>query len=203
MPAIRHLARSMLTAGVVSVWSIAAVADVQNSVQKLLERGALQEAVDRAGEEAGNAESTYLAAQALTKMDNNGGAEEQYSRLRDNRDESWKAIGESGAKLLGGDVNGAMEAANHAVDANGENPYAHYQVGLVAFKQNNFQRSLQGFTRAIELKPDLAYAHYYAAQAAQRLKQMSQMAEHFQHFLKLAPEAPEKQAVQAILRSLR
>ena len=203
MPRVHEFDRSLSLVGIVVLLAVALAADEQNSVQKLLERGSLQEAVERAQSEGGNPESTYLAAQALTKMDNNGGAEERYSRLREDGDESWKAIGESGAKLLASDLGGAMEAANHAVAANGDNPYAHYQVGLVAMKQNNFQRALEGFHRALELKSDLAYAHYYAGQAAQRLKQTPKMAEHFTLFVRLAPDAPEKQTVQAILRSLR
>jgi tetratricopeptide (TPR) repeat protein len=193
-----------LVLGVVAVWSAALTAhELQESVQKLLERGALQEAIDRAASESDNVESTYLAAQALLKMDSNAAAEERYSRLRETGDDAWKAIGESGAKLLAGDLNGAMEAADRAVQANGDNPYAHYQLGLVAAKQNNFKRATEAFSRAAELRSDFAYAHFYAGQAAQRLKLTAKMAEHFQNFVRLAPDAPERQAVQAILRSLR
>jgi tetratricopeptide (TPR) repeat protein len=175
----------------------------QDTVQKLFERGALQEAVERAASESGNPESTYLAAQAMSKMNNAGGAEERYAKLRDDGDEAWKAIGESGQKLLARDENGAMEAANRAVAANGDNPYAHYQLGVVAMRQNNNQRALEAFQRALELKGDLAYAHYYAGQAAQKLKQTPKMSEHFTLFLRQAPDAPERQTVQAILRTLR
>ena len=170
-------------------------------MQRLLERGALEEAVERAGG-GDNGESTYLAAQALIKMDNNGGAGERFNRLREAGDDAWKAIGESGAKMIGGDLDGAMDAANRAVSANDGNPYAHYQVGLVASKRNDFPHAMQAFTRAIELKPDLAYAHYYAGLAAQKQRQTPKMAEHFQNFVRLAPDAPERQTVQAILRSL-
>jgi tetratricopeptide (TPR) repeat protein len=203
MLSLRLFNRSILTLGVFALLCGVVTANAQNSVQKLLERGSLQEAVEQAQSEGGNPESTYLAAQALTKMDNNGGAEERYSRLREDGDESWKAIGESGAKLLAGDLDGALAAANQAVAANGGNPYAHYQAGLVAMRQNDFQRALEGFSRALELKSDLAYAHYYAGQAAQRVKQIPKMAEHFALFIRLAPDAPEKPTVQAILRSLR
>lgn len=203
-----HMRRSLLTPGavallaalVLSPWPAAAQG---SSVQSLIERGALQEAVDRAGTEPENQESTYLAAQALVKMDNNGGAEERFNRLRENGDDAWKAIGDSGAKLLAGDINGAMDAAKRATEANGDNPYAHYQLGLVAMKQNDFQRATEALTRATELKPDFAYAHLYAGQAAQRLKQTAKMADHYRYFLKFAPDAPERQAVQAILRTLR
>jgi len=204
MPCVRYLERLLSTIGVLILAATALIAGAaQTSVQKLLERGSLQEAVEQAQSEGGNPESTFLAAQALLKMDNNGGAEERYSRLREEGDEAWKAIGEAGAKLLAGDTDGAMEAANHATAANGDNAYAHYQVGLVAMRQNNFQRALEAFERALQLKSDLAYAHYYAGQAAQRVKQIPKMAEHFTLFVRLAPDAPEKQTVQAILRTLR
>ena len=54
---------------------------------------------------------------------------------------------------------------------------------------------MQGFTKAIELKPDFAYAHYYAALAYQRQRQLPKTAEHFDAFLRLAPDAPERSAV--------
>jgi tetratricopeptide (TPR) repeat protein len=204
MPRFCHINRSISTLAFAAVFSSVLVAGAQeHSVQQLLERGALEEAVKRAASEGGNPEVLYLAAQALIKMDNNAEAEERYNRLRQEGDDSWKAVGESGAKLLAGDLSGAMEAANQAISANEGNPYAHFQVGLVAVKQANYERALQGFTRAVELKHDLAYAHLYAGQAAQRLKQTPRMAQHFTAFLKLAPEAPERSAVQAILRSLR
>jgi tetratricopeptide (TPR) repeat protein len=200
---MRHLINTSSVVGLLAVFALSPVrAAEQNTVQKLVERGALQEAVDRAQSE-GTPESTYLAAQALIKMENAGGAEERYSKLRDDGDESWKAIGEAGAKLLGGDTDGAMDAANRAVSANNDNPYAHYQLGLAAMRQNNYQRALEAFSRALELKPDLAYAHYYAGQAAGKVKQTAKMSEHFTKFLRLAPEAPEKGMVQSILRSLR
>lgn len=197
----RPLQKPLVLALLGMVWSGPAAA--QETVQKLLERGALEEAVQRADGERDNPESTYLAAQAAIKMNDNGRAAEQFGRLREAGDDSWKAIGESGAKLTQGDLDGAMEAANRAVASNGDNAYAHYQVGVVANRQSNYQRALEGFGRATELKPDLAYAHYYAGAASQRVKQMSKMSEHFEAFLRLAPDAPERTAVAALLRTLR
>ena len=212
MPAFRHLRRStvlsavfaVLTAPLVAAGAHAGLAaDQEASVQKLIERGAIEEAVQKAASEPDRAESTFLAAQALMKIDNHGGASERFARLRDACDAAWKAIGESGAALIEGNAGAAMEAANRAVSANGDNPYAHYQIGVVASRQANFQRAAEAYERSADLKPDLAYAHYYAALAYQRVKQIPKMAEHFQAFLRLAPEAPERQAVQALLRSLR
>jgi tetratricopeptide (TPR) repeat protein len=192
-------------AGVLAVLlATAAPAQGQDaSVQALLERGALNEAIQKAQGEGGNPESTYLAAQAFAKLDNNDGARGQYARLRDGDAADWKAIGESGDALVGGDLDGARAAAGRAVAANGDNPYAHYQAGLVANRQGRFQDAAESFGRAAEIKPDLAYAHYYAGIASQRIKAMARMSEHLETFVRLAPEAPERGTVQAILRTLR
>jgi tetratricopeptide (TPR) repeat protein len=173
------------------------------SVQKLLERGALEEAVQRAESDGDNPESRYFAAQAAAKMNNNGKAAEQYARLQDTGDAAWKAIGESGARLMQGDLEGATEAADRAVAANGDNPYAHYQFAAVASRRNDWARAAEAFRRALKLKPDFAYAHYYAGLAHQRLKHTAEMSEHLETFIRLAPEAPERPAVAAILRTLR
>ena len=202
MLATRHVRTSTMAAAALSLFAGMSAAQ-ELSVQKLIERGAFDEAVQRAEADRGNPESTYLAAQAFTKLDNSGRANEEYARLREHGDDSWKAIGESGAALLAGDVGKAMEAANRAVAANGDNPYAHYQVGVVASRQTNFARAAEEFSRSAELKPDFAYAHYYAGLASQRLKQIPKMSEHLEAFMRLAPEAPERAAVAAILRTLR
>jgi tetratricopeptide (TPR) repeat protein len=217
MPAVRHVRRSIAVVAALS-WlaSVAVTAsgrdagfttgnlrDVeQESVQKLLERGALDQAVQRAAGEGVNPESIYLAAQALIKMDNNAGANEQLARLRDAGDD-WSAIGESGQALLAGDAGAAMSAATRAVAANGDNPYAHYQLGLVASRQGDFQRAAEAFGRSVELKPDFAYGHYYAGLANQRLKQTAKTSQHLETFMRLAPDAPERVAVAGILRTLK
>jgi tetratricopeptide (TPR) repeat protein len=204
VPAIRHFVRSLAIVYLALCAPAVLMAHTQQvSVQQLLERGALDEAVQRAERERDNPESTYLAAQALTKMDQGGRANEEYARLRDTGDESWKAIGESGALLLEGNVPAAMDAAARAVSANADNPYAHYQVGIVASRQNDFERAAEAFGRSVQLKPDFAYGHYYAGLASQRLKQTPQMSKHLEAFMRLAPEAPERVAVAAILRTLR
>jgi tetratricopeptide (TPR) repeat protein len=178
-------------------------AGAQQSVQALLERGALEEAVQRAEGERGNPESTYFAAMAFARLNANDRALQEYQRLRDTGDDSWKAIGESAALLIEGNAAEAMQAAERAVAANDGNAYAHYQVGTVAHRQNDYARSAQEFRRALDLKPDLAYAHYYAGLAQQRLKNIARMSEHFEAFMRMAPDAPERNAVAAILRTMR
>ena len=202
MRAIRLLRRPIPFV-IAATLSVTAAAAQEQSVQKLLERGMLEEAVQRADGERENPESTYLAAQAAAKLNDNGRAGAEYNRLRESGDDTWKAIGESGARLNEGDLNGALEAANRAVASGESNPYAHYQVGVVTSRQGNHQKALEAFSRAATIKPDLAYAHYYAGNSAQRVKQMGQMSEHFEMFIRLAPDAPERTAVAALLRTLR
>lgn len=202
MSLFRLLKRSLPAAAALALVASGASAQ-ETSVQKLLERGDLQQAVERASSERGNPESTYLAAQAATKLNDAGRANEEYNRLRESGDEAWKAIGESGLKLSEGDLDAAMEAANRAVSASGDNPYAHYQVGAVASRRNDFERAAEAFGRAAELKPDFAYAHYYGGLANQRLRHTAKASEHLETFLRLAPDAPERPAVAAMLRTLR
>lgn len=173
------------------------------SVQKLMERGALGEAVQRAERDRGNPESTYLAAQAQIKLNNDGGAGQQYARLREMGGDDWKAIGQSGEALLGGNVDEATAAANRAVEVNGDNPYAHYQAGLVASRRGDFDKAAAEFARSVELKPDFAYGHYYAGLAYQKIRQTPKMSQHLEAFMRLAPDAPERAAVSGILRTLR
>jgi tetratricopeptide (TPR) repeat protein len=199
---IRHLERSIAALGLAALFTAGANGQ-EMTVQALLERGAFQEAVQRAEREQANPEATFFAAQAFAKMNDPGRAADQYGRLRDTGDPSWRAIGESAILLNEGNADGAMQAAERAVAANGDNAYAHYQVGAAANRQNNFGRAAEAFSRAVELKPDFAYAHYYAGLAHQRLKNIARMSEHFEAFMRLAPDAPERSAVAAILRTLR
>ena len=205
MPSKRLLMGSLPFAiGLVVIGGAASDAHGQQaSVQSLLERGALNEAVQRADADRGNPESTYLAAQALVKMDNADRARGEFARLREGGGDDWKAIGESGDAMTAGDLDAARAAADRAVAANGDNPYAHYQKGIIATRQSRFRDAADAFGRSTEIKPDLAYAHYYAGIAHQRLKDLPKMAEHLEYFIKLAPEAPERATVTSILRTVR
>jgi tetratricopeptide (TPR) repeat protein len=194
----RHF-KGSLAMMAIAVLVTADVGAGQQSVQALLERGALDEAIQRAESERGNPESTYFAAMAFSRLNNNDRALEEYGRLRETGDDSWKAIGESATLLIQGNAAEAMQA----VAANDGNAYAHYQVGAVAHRQNDYARSAEEFRRAVDLKPDLAYAHYYAGLAQQRLKNIPRMSEHFEAFMRLAPDAPERNVVAAILRTMR
>ena len=170
-------------------------------VQRLFQSGSYEQAVEAARD--GDPASTFLAAQSLMKLDRTDRAAAELMRLRASDNPSWRSIGESGEALIAGDAGRAIELARRAIEADGGNPFAHYQLGLAAGKASDWGTSVTGFTKAIELKPDLAYAHYYAALAYQRQRQLPKTAEHFDAFLRLAPDAPERGAVQAILRTIK
>lgn len=170
-------------------------------VQHLFQSGAYEEAVQAA--QNGDPASIYVAAQAMVKAEQGDRAREQFSRLRTNDNPAWQLIAQSGEALLGGDSGRAVALARQAVDAAGDNPFAFYQLGLAAVKANDWGTATSSLARAAELKPDFAYAHYYAALSYQRARQLSKAAQHFDAFLRLAPDAPERQAVQAIMRTLK
>jgi tetratricopeptide (TPR) repeat protein len=172
------------------------------SAQKLFESGNYDAVIQRA-EQDRSPEATFFAAQAHMRKEQPDRAREEYGRLKALSDGAWKAIGEAGDALAGGDAGGALAHARRATQADGGNPYAQYLLGLAAARQNDFATASTAFARAVELKNDLAYAHYFAAQSFQRQRNLARAAEHYEAFLKLAPEAPERAAVTGIMKTLR
>jgi tetratricopeptide (TPR) repeat protein len=157
-------------------WAVVStVALAQESSQKLFESGNFAAVAERGN--SGSPEDRYLAALAHLKAGNADAATGEMNRLRDEGpDDAWKQLGASGVAMLQHNDGEAVEAG---------------------------RRATQAFERATELKPDLAYAHYYAGQAFHKQRNMSKAAEHYQQFLQLAPESPDRAAIQSILRTLR
>ena len=181
--------------------SAVAAAEQKPEVQRLFQSGAYEQAVDAARD--GDPASTYLAAQALIRLERNERAVAELTRLRGGDASGWRLIAESSEALINNDAARALEIARRAAESDNGNPFAHYQLGLAASKASDWGTAVAGFSRAVELKPDLAYAHYYAALAHQRQRQLPKAAEHFEAFLRLAPDAPERSAVLAIMRTLK
>jgi len=179
----------------------ALAAEQKPEVQRLFQSGSYEQAVEAARD--GDPASTFIAAQSLMKLDRNDRAVAELTRLRTSDNPAWRLIGESGEAMIGNDAGRAIDLARRAVEADGGNPFAHYQLGLAAAKANDWGAAVAGFTRAIEIKPDFAYAHYYAALGYQRQRQLPKSADHFDAFLRLAPDAPERGAVIAILRTIK
>jgi tetratricopeptide (TPR) repeat protein len=179
----------------------ALAAEQKPEVQRLFQSGSYEQAVEAARD--GDPASTYLAAQSLLKLNRNDQAGAEMTRLRASDQSGWRLVGESGEAMIANDAGRATELARRAVEADGGNPFAHYQLGLSSSKAGDWGAAVAAFTKALELKPDFAYAHYYAALAYQRQRQLPKAAEHFDAFLRLAPDAPERGAVVAILRTIK
>jgi tetratricopeptide (TPR) repeat protein len=191
----------VLTAALAFYGSSVAAAEQKPEVQRLYQSGSYEQAVEAARD--GDPASTYLAAQALIKMERSDRAVAELTRLRASDQPAWRLVAESGEALIANDAGRAVELGRRAVEADGDNAFAHYQLGLAAAKANDWGTAVASFTRAVEVKPDFAYAHYYAALSYQRQRQLSKTAEHFDAFLRLAPDAPERSAVLAILRTIK
>lgn len=168
-------------------------------VQRLFQSGSYEQAVEAARD--GDPATTYLAGQSMLKLDR--GAGEAFNKLAASDQPAWKFVGQSANALMANDTGGAVNLARQAIEADGGNAFAHYQLGLAASKMNDWGTAIAGFTKAVELKPDFAYAHYYAGLAYQRQRQLPKTAEHFDAFLRLAPDAPERSAVAAVLRTIK
>jgi len=170
-------------------------------VQRLFQSGSYEQAVEAA--QNGDPASTYLAAQSLLKLERSDRAAAELARLRGSDQPGWRLVGESADALMQNNSGRAVELARGAVEADGGNPFAQYQLGLSASKAGDWGTAVAAFTMAVELKPDFAYAHYYSALAYQRQRNLPKTAEHFDAFLRLAPDAPERGAVMAILRTIK
>jgi len=180
---------------------IVSAAEQKPEVQRLFQSGDYERAVEAARES--DPASSYLAAQALLKLDRTEQAGSEFTRLRASDQPAWRMIAESGEALAANDAGRAIELARRATETDDGNPFAFYQLGLSASKAGDWGTASSALSKTVELKPDFAYAHYYAALASQRQRQLPRAAQHFEAFLRLAPEAPERQAVQAIMRSLK
>lgn len=172
-------------------------------LQKLFESGQYQEVVESTAPEAPPA-ATYLAGQSHQKLGAMEQAAEAYGRLAALPEgDPWRPIGQSAQQLLQNDVDGALASAQQGAAAAGDLPEAHFQLGLVFAKRQDWRAASQAFDRAAELNPALAYAHYYGGLMHYRAKRPDHMAIHFEHFLKLAPNAPEGPEVLQILKTVR
>ncbi|MBI4885494.1 MAG: tetratricopeptide repeat protein [Acidobacteria bacterium] len=172
-------------------------------VRKIFEAGHYQQVVDIAAADAAPA-VVYTAAQSHQKLGASDQARVSYAQLTDRPEEDpWHFIGLSGQQLLDGDTGAALESARQAIGLAGTLPEAHYQLGLVLARREDWRGAADAFDRAAQLNPGLAYAHYYGGLMHYRAGRPDRMAIAFETFLKLAPEAPERPEVLQIMRTVR
>ena len=182
---------------------IAASAQDPSQTRKLFEAGQYQQVVESTPPEAPPA-ALYIAGQSQQKLGATEQAAELYGRLAALPEgDPWRFVGQSAQQLLQSDADAALASAQQAVGAAGDLPEAHYQLGLVHAKKQDWRAAADAFSRAAELDPSLAYAHYYGGLMHYRAKRPDQMAIHFEQFLKLAPDAPERPEVLQIMRTIR
>ena len=189
--------------------------------QQLFEAGQYDDALKSIGEKREKGEAglpdTFLAAQVALKKTENDRAKDEFSKLKDSDDPVWKAVGESGMAAIENDRDKAVELGKKAVEAakSGDQPdqddpakklrnfHAFYQLALAQARKEDWTAAAESFTRATELNPGFAYAHYYAGLSYSRIKRPDQVAKYFEAFLKLAPKAPERSAVLSLLKAIR
>src|SRR6476620_5970148 len=95
-------------------------------VQRLFQSGSYEQAVDAA--RGGDAASTFLAAQSLAQLD----------QLKNSDQPAWRLVGESSEAMLANDAGRAVQLARQAVEADGNNAFAQYQLGLAASKSSDW-----------------------------------------------------------------
>src|SRR5689334_19595978 len=115
----------VLLLGLVATGS--AVSAQRPDVQRLFHSGSFEQAVQAAGE--GDPASTYLAAQALLKMERSDRATAEMTRLRASDQQVWRLIGESGEAFIAQDAARAVDLARRATEADAGNAFAQYQLG--------------------------------------------------------------------------
>lgn len=183
-----------------------ALADQAVSPRSLLESGKYDQAVEAvAGADQSSPMDIYVGALAAQRLQQADKAREMFDRLRASQgeDSPWWLIAASGAAQLSGDTAGALEQARKATEVAGSEFAAQYQLGLVLYQMEHFGEAAAALTKATQLDPNFAYAHFYAGTAYQKDKRLDKTSEHFEAFLRLAPSSPEAPAVQSIMRTLR
>ena len=180
-----------------------ALAQDATEVRKMFEAGRYRQVVDSSSAAAEPA-ALYTAAQSFQKLGANGEAHSTYGQLASRpEDDPWHFIGLSGQQMLDNDNDGALASAERAVAMAGHVAEAHYQLGLVRAKRQEWGPAADAFDRAIQVEPTLAYAYYYGGLMHHRAGRTGQMSVNFERFLTLAPEAPERPEVMQIMRTVR
>jgi tetratricopeptide (TPR) repeat protein len=195
--------KNISLAFVLTFTASAVFAQDASQVMKLFEAGQYQRVVEAAQPDADPA-VLYTAAQSHQKLGENDQALQTYGVLASRGEgDVWHFIGLSAQQLMQDDTDGALGSAHQAVEMNGGMSEAHYQLGLVLAKREEWQAAATEFDRVTEINPSNAYAHYYGGLMHYRANRPDRMANHFEQFLKLAPDAPERPEVTQIMRTVR
>ncbi len=174
------------------------------SVRRMFESGNYQDVIQNAESPDAPPEVVYAAGQAHQRLGSENQAVEMYGRLAAlPEDNPWRLIGLSAQHLARNEQEPAVALAQQAVDAAGNLADAHFQLGLVKTKTQDWSGAAEEFDRASQLNPSLAYAYYYGGLMHYRANRPDRMANHFDRFLKLAPTAQERPEVMQIMKTVR
>jgi tetratricopeptide (TPR) repeat protein len=196
--------KAVMLSLVVVVLGLHGIAAAQLPAKALWESGKYGEAIEQVSAmESPSENDMLLAALSAQKAGDAGQAEEWFGRLAGGENETWAAMGNAGRLIVQGNLDEALDAANRAVELEGDNPWAQYMLGQVLSRRGDFGGSASAFERATQSDPGNAYAQYYAGSAFYKAKRIDKMAVHFERFLKLAPNAPERGEVESIMRTVR
>lgn len=194
--------RILLTV-VLSAVPLAAMAQDAAQFQRLFEAGKYQQVVESTSSDA-PPPVLYTAAQSHSKLGANDQALDTYRKLAAlPESDPWHFVGLAGQQLLEGNNDAALESARKATEMAPDLAEAHYQLGLVQARRQDWRDAAEAFDRASDLDPANAYAHYYGGLMQYRANRTDRMAIHFEQFLKLAPEAPERPEVMQIMKTIR
>jgi tetratricopeptide (TPR) repeat protein len=196
-----------MQAGVIVALAVGLLAGQSGDVRQLYDAGRYQDVVkatdqSSAGDEQG-ARLQYLAAQSYAKLNDADGAKRAYQKLADTGANAWASVGKSGVQLIDKQLDQSLDSANQAVRMADALPEAHYQRGVVLLARREYGDAASAFTKAAQLDPTFAAAHYYAGLANYRGKRIDLMTTNFETFVRLAPNAPERAEVESILRTVR
>jgi tetratricopeptide (TPR) repeat protein len=183
--------------------SFAAQAPEPSEAQRDFEAGRYRQVVESVQPESAST-TLFFAVFSAQKLEAPDRAADLARRLASRPDDDpWHFVGLSISQLLGGNDDGALEAARRAVALDGRLAEAQYQLGLALAKRQAWREAAAAFDRAAELNPRLAHAYYYGGLMHYRANRPDLMAVRFEQFLKLAPEASERPEVMQIMRTIR
>jgi len=199
----RHIAHAATLVLTTFVLTAPAAAQDPGQVRRWFESGQFQQ-VTQASSPASPPEVRFLAGQSFQKQNATAEAAAAYQGLSAlPESDAWHFVGRSAELLLQGNLDEALASAQQAVAVNGGLTEAHYQLGLVHSRRNEWAQAAASFDAATQANPMYAYAYYYGGLAHYRAGRPDRMAIHFEQFLKAAPEAPERPEVLQLMRTVR
>jgi predicted Zn-dependent protease len=98
-----------------------------------------------------------------------------------------------------GNKQAAAEWRKKYEEANADSPDILYNKGVEAYNKGKMKDAETSLQKAVEVKPDLAMAHYLLGMTSFNLNKKAQAREHFQKYLDLDPNGKEAATVKELL----